>query len=151
MLPRTLLHEQPDSGQISRAKLEEDGDVQSEETDFGQSIFGFGVCHGGAQRWGPKSRKTGAPKGGAPNGGGPKSRKSRAPKGGARKGGGPKNRAFSSLCRSHFALFLSLFVGALFCPALQLVQLRTLLPGASGADGDTPPLHEVERTFASLL
>ena len=25
------------------------------------------------------------------------------------------------------------------------------LPGASGADGDTPPLHEVERTFASLL
>ena len=25
------------------------------------------------------------------------------------------------------------------------------LPGASGADGDTPPLHEVERTFARLL
>ena len=41
----------------------------------------------------------------------------------------------------------------LFFPALWLVQSHSLLelPGASAADGDTPPLHEVERTFASLL
>ena len=44
------------------------------------------------------------PKGGAPKGG--------APKGGPRRVGGPKFRAFLSLSRHHFALFVSIWVSA---------------------------------------
>ena len=40
----------------------------------------------------------------------------------------------------------------LSCTVARAVAQSLLeLPGVSGADGETPPLHEVERTFASLL
>ena len=60
-------------------------------TNLGQSNFGSGVCHGGAQRVGPKPRKNRAPKGGT----------------------GPKISLFSFPSPAPiFALFVSLWVSS---------------------------------------
>ena len=77
---------------------------------LGQSIFDLMCVIWGPKGWGPNPG--GAPKGGAPKGLGPRrvAPKGGAPKGGARRVGGPKFRAFSSLSRHHFALFVSLWV-----------------------------------------
>ena len=69
-----------------------EGTTDREGTDYGQSIFGSGVCHG-PKRWGPNQEKSG------PNGG--------APKGGGSKGGGPKISRFFPSPTTSFTLLVS--------------------------------------------
>ena len=66
---------------------------QQQTAQTTQKLSGGGGSHGGSPKAGvpkPKPGKSGAPKGGDPEGWGPKPRKSGPPKGGALKGGGPE-------------------------------------------------------------